>query len=162
VLPSVRVRLVDVPVALFHAAERHTNDLLREVALIAAASTDLGSGHLFGDLLATADAYAHRPAALHRRVADCVALAAAAGHDRVTVDLDADADVVDGAVAWHDLLREFDALSRHEQLLTLPAADDVVAFRSWYVRELVEQVRDGRAPRGWTRARSAVLAGAAG
>jgi hypothetical protein len=156
------VRLVDVPVALFHAADRHTNDLLREVALMAAARTDLGSGHLFGDLLATADAYAHRPAALHRRIADCVALADAAGHDRVTVDLDADSTVVDGAVAWHDLQRQFDELSRREQLLTLPADDDVAAFRAWYVQELVEQVRDGRAPRGWTRARKPVLAGAAG
>src|SRR3954454_21379242 len=48
---TVRVRLVDVPVALFCAAEQHANDLLREVALVAAARPDNGKGHLFAELL---------------------------------------------------------------------------------------------------------------
>jgi hypothetical protein len=160
VLPTTRVRLVDVPVALFLAAERHTDDLLREVALMAAAREDLTPGHLFSDLLATADAFAHRPAAVRQRIADCALLAQRAGQDRVTVELDADASAADAALAWEELVRTFDEMSRHEQLLTLPPGRDVAAFRAWYVRELVEQVRTGRAPVPWSPAQAGALAGA--
>jgi hypothetical protein len=152
VLSASRVRLLGVPVELFCAAERHTNDLLREVALMAAARADLEPGHLFSELLATADAYAHRPAAVRRAIADAVAAAQRAGLATVDVDLAADDLAADGALAWEELLRRFDAMSREEQLLTLPAGAEVAAFRGWYVRELVEQVRTGREPARWTYA----------
>jgi hypothetical protein len=161
VLPTVRVRLLDVPVALFCAAERHTNDLLREIALMAAARADLRPGHLFSEVLATADTYAHRPVAVRHRIAEAVTLAQSAGWDAVTVEVDADDNAAEGAIAWEELLQQFDDMSRDERLLTLPAARDVAAYRAWYVRELVEQVRTGRDPVSWTRARNATLAGAA-
>jgi len=66
VLPRARVRLDGVPVALFLAAEQHQNDLLREIALMAVATTGHESGHRYADLLAAADRYAHRPAAIRR------------------------------------------------------------------------------------------------
>jgi len=161
VLPRVRVRLVDVPVALFRAAEQHTNDLLREIALMAAARPDLGDGHLFTEMLGAADTYAHRPAAVRHRIAESVAVAQRQGWDAVTVDFDADALAADGALAWEELLQRFDAMSRDEQLLTLPAEPDLAAYRAWYVRELVEQVRSGREPVSWTDARERTMAGAA-
>lgn len=161
-LPSARVRLVDVPVALFLASERHQNDLLREIALMAAATEGLERGHQFADLLAAADRYAHRPAEVRRRIAECVALAARAGWDSVTVDVDADPDAADAAEAWEALQCRFDGMCRDEELLTLPADPDLVAYRHWYVTEVVEQVRTGRAPVGWTAARRDALAGAAG
>jgi hypothetical protein len=155
-----RVRLVDVPVALFCAAEQHTHDLLREVALIAAARPDLEAGHLFGEMLSTADTYANRPAAIRCRVTESVAAALANGWDTVTVDVEADETAAEGARAWEELLRRFDAMSRDEQLLTLPTEPEVAAYRAWYVRELVEQVRTGRSPASWLDARAGVLAGA--
>jgi hypothetical protein len=161
VLPKVRVRLVDVPVGLFCAAEQHTNDLLREIALMAAARPELGHGHLFTEMLSTADTYAHRPAAVRNRVAESVAVALRQGWDSVTVDFDADLDAADGALAWEELLQRFDAMSRDEQLLTLPADDELAAYRAWYVRELVEQVRTGRQPVSWEVVRDRTLAGAA-
>lgn len=160
-MPTVRVRLLDVPVALFSAADAHTHDLLREVALIAAARADTNTGHVFGDLLATVEAYA-QPAALHRRIAASVAIASRAGLDRVDVNLDADPAAADAALEWEDVLRRFDAMSRDDQLLTMPASPEVAAFRAWYVRELVEQIRTGREPVGWTDAPRDVLAAAAG
>ncbi len=161
-MPStVRVRLLDVPVALFTAAERHTNDLLREIALMAAARADLGPGHLFSELLAAADAYAHRPVAVRHRIAESVEVARRNGWDTVSVDVDADETAAAGARAWEELLRQFDDMSRDERLLTLPSAPEVAAYRAWYVRELVEQVQTGRAPVSWTRAREGALAGAA-
>jgi hypothetical protein len=156
VLPASRVRLLGVPVELFCAAERHTNDLLREVALMAAARADLEPGHLFSELLATADAYAHRPAAVRQAMTDAVAAALCAGQDVVDVELDADDLAADGALAWEELLRRFDTMSREEQLLTLPADAEIAAFRAWYVRELVEQVRAGREPVRWTSTRELV------
>ena len=159
-LPRVRVRLVDVPVALFCAAESHTNDLLREIALMAAARPDLGDG-LFTDMLATADTYAHRPAAVRHRIAESVALAQRQGWDSVTVDFDADALAADGALAWEELLQRFDAMSREERLLTLPADPELAAYRAWYVAELVEQVRTGREPVSWQAVRPQLMAGAA-
>jgi hypothetical protein len=152
VLPATRVRLVDVPVALFCAAEQHTADLLREIALMAAARPD--DGHLFTDILAAAETYAQRPAAIRSRIAEAVAAAQRAGRDRVSVDFDADTNAADGALAWEELLQRFDALSRDERLLTLPAAPELAAFRSWWVTELVEQVRAGRAPVPWDGART--------
>lgn len=160
-LPKVRVRLVDVPVSLFCAAEQHTNDLLREVALMAAARPDMAEGHVFSELLATADTYAHRPAAVRHRVAESVTVALRQGWPAVTVDVDADALAADAAVAWEELLRRFDAMSRDERLLTLPADPELAAYRAWYVRELVEQVRTGREPVSWEAVRSRTLAGAA-
>ncbi|HEU0131047.1 MAG TPA: hypothetical protein VFQ85_08660 [Mycobacteriales bacterium] len=155
-LPAKRVRLVGVPVALFLAAEQHTNDLLREIALMAAARP--GTGHLFSDTLSTAETYAHRPASVRDRIVESIGIAQRAGWDTVTVDVEADESAADGALAWEELLRRFDAMSRDERLLTLPADGELVAYRSWYVRELVEQVRTGRDPVPWARA--GVLAGA--
>jgi hypothetical protein len=156
------VRLVDVPVALFIASEQHTNDLLREIALMAAARPDSGSGHLYSDLLATADDFAHRPADVRHRIAESVAVAQHTGWDTVTVDLDADVTAADGALAWEELLRRFDTMSADEQLLTLPAGEELRAYRAWYVRELVEQVRTGRSPVSWERARHLAMAGSGG
>lgn len=160
-LPRVRVRLVDVPVALFCAAEQHANDLLREVALMAVARRDLEDGHLFTEILAAADRYAQRPAAVRHRIAESVAVAQRQGWDSVTVDFDADAEAADGALAWEELLQRFDGMSRDERLLTLPAAPELAAYRAWYVRELVEQVRTGREPVSWQAARTRDLASAA-
>lgn len=160
-LPKVRVRLVDVPVALFCAAEQHTNDLLREIALMAAARPDFDDGRLFTDMLATADTYAHRPAAVRNRIAESVAVAQRQGWDSVTVDFEADATAADGALAWEELLRRFDGMSRAERLLTLPADPELTAYRAWYVSELVEQVRTGREAVSWEDARTRSMAGAA-
>lgn len=161
-LPRAQVRLVDVPVALFLAAEQHQNDLLREIALMAAATSGLERGHRFADLLATADQYAHRPAAVRRRIADSVAVAVRAGWDAVTVDVEADEATAEGAIAWECLLRRFDVMSRDEELLTLPAGGELAAFRHWYVSEIVDQVRNGRAPVSWQVARADALAGVTG
>jgi nitric oxide synthase oxygenase domain/subunit len=156
----MRVRLVDVPVALFCAAEQHTNDLLREVALMAAGRSDLEVGHLFSEMLSSADAYAHRPAAVRQHLAEAVTLALSEGRESVTVDVQADAAAAEGARMWEELLRRFDAMSRDEQLLTLPADPEVTAYRAWYARELLEQVQTGRAPVSWQVARLDALAGA--
>lgn len=158
-LPKVRVRLVDVPVALFLASEQHTNDLLREIALMGAGQPEAGRGHQFSDLLATADTFAHNPASVRRRIADSVTLAKRSGWDSVTVDFDADATAADGALAWEELLQRFDVMSAQERLLTLPADSELRAYRAWYVRELVEQVRTGRTPVSWERARHLAMAG---
>lgn len=160
-LPRVRVRLVDVPVALFCAAEQHTNDLLREIALMTAARPDLVDGPLFAEMLGAADTYAHRPAAVRHRIAESVSVAQRQGWDSVTVDFDADALAADGALAWEELLQRFDTMSRQERLLTLPAEPELAAYRAWYVRELVEQVRNGREPVSWAAAHPRTMAGAA-
>jgi hypothetical protein len=153
------VRLVDVPVALFAASEQHTNDLLREIALMAAGRPGAGRGHQYSDLLTTTDRYAHRPAGARARIAESVALAQRSGWDSVTVDFDADASAADAALAWEELLVRFDAMSAEERLLTLPADPELRAYRAWYVRELVEQVRTGRLPVSWERARHLAMAG---
>lgn len=159
-LPRTQVRLVDVPVALFRASERHTNDLLREIALMAAARHELETGDLFSELLATADAYAHRPASIGNRVGEAVSVAERSGWDSVSVGFDADADAADGVLAWDELLRRFDSMSRNEELLTLPADPALLAFRAWYVSEIVEQVRTGRDAVAWADAHDRSLAGA--
>jgi hypothetical protein len=148
-----------VPVALFVASEQHTNDLLREIALMAAARPDSGLGHHYSEVLAGADSVAHRPASIRQRIAESVAVAQRSGWDSVTVDFDADTTAADGALAWEELLQRFDQMSTDEQLLTLPADAELRAYRSWYVRELVEQVRTGRSPVSWDRARHLAMAG---
>jgi hypothetical protein len=126
---------------------------------MAAARPESSGGHLYSDLLAAADTFAHRPADVRRRIAESVAVAQRSGWPNVTVDVDTDTTAADGALAWEELLQRFDDMSRDEQLLTLPADADLRAYRSWYVRELVEQVRTGRSPVSWDRARHLAMAG---
>lgn len=158
-LPKVRVRLVDVPVALFVASEQHTNDLLREIALMAAAHPDAGRGHHYSDVLRTADSFAHHPAGVRHRIAESISVAQRSGWDSITVDFEADAAAADAALAWEELLQRFDTMSLEERLLTLPADPELRTYRAWYVRELVEQVRTGRSPVSWERARHLAMAG---
>lgn len=155
-MSRVWVRLLDVPVALFAATDRHTSDLLREVALMVAARPDAESGQVFGDLLAGADPYVQGPVALHQRVAAAVLAAGLKGDQTVDVTVPAEDADAEAALAWDDLQRRFDTMSRNDLLLTLPADRRVVAFRTWYVREVVEQVRTGRAPQPWLADRALV------
>ena len=46
------------------------------------------------------------------------------------------------------MLDETDEFCRDGTLLTLQADDDVVAFRRWYLREVVDQIA-GRPARPW-------------
>lgn len=157
-MPTVRVRLVDVPVALYCATDQHASDLLREVALVAAARPDLGKGHLFTELLDAAEQEVLRPAA-RRRLQETVEAALHAGLPTITVELDADIRTADRALAWESMLQRFDTMSQEERLLTLPAEPMVRAYRAWYVTEVVEQIRTRRDPVPWTAAGSLAVAG---
>src|SRR5688572_4547541 len=126
---------------------------------MAAARPDAGRGRHYSDVLETADTFAHHPAGVRHRIAESVAVALRGGWESVTVDFDADAAAADAALAWEEMLQGFDTMSLEERLLTLPADAELRAYRAWYVRELVEQVRTGRSPVSWERARHLAMAG---
>ena len=74
--------------------------------------------------------------------------ALARGEDSLDIELHVPADVVGLAQRVEQLLDEADSFCRDGTLLTLEPARDVVAFRRWYIGELVGQLA-GEAPRPW-------------
>lgn len=72
--------------------------------------------------------------------------AAAAGAETVDFDVVVSDDIaakIDGVTAW---LRRVGSSIMRRQLLTLPASDDVMAYRRWYGEEIMRQLA-GRKPR---------------
>jgi hypothetical protein len=74
--------------------------------------------------------------------------ALARGEDSLDIELHVPADVVEVAQRVEQLLDEADAFCRDGTLLTLEPSEDVVAFRRWYIGELVGQLA-GEPPRPW-------------
>lgn len=147
----VDMRLLRVPLRLWLRAEEHTDDLLREFALIQAGQARPEPHHVPARLLELVEvltaAYADTSAAAEEQRNAGLAAGLA------TLDLTYPGVPMQvGAAASHigQLLDEADEYCRTSgQLLTLAAPPDLREFRVWFLGEFAAQAA-GSAPTAWT------------
>lgn len=139
--PRYTVVLGDVPTDLLLAAKAHVDNVVRELTLAASESS---SGHELGT-----------PAHLAQLVRDVVKgfaearqsikrqalLAAARGDERATLTLVVPASAAVAGERYLAGLDELDEYARAARLLTVESPPEHRAFRHWYVRSLLEQLR---------------------
>jgi hypothetical protein len=147
----LEVQLVGAPVRLWDRTSEHTNELMREFALLA-----IGQGSGLTDL--------HLPARLRRLVADLqerfvgvgdapraeLEAAFAAGQPTVDLTYQVPAEAGPACRDLRDLLAEADDYcAQGRRLITLVSPEDQRRFRDWYLGEFVRQCA-GSPPQPWT------------
>ncbi|MDP9436560.1 MAG: hypothetical protein M3P93_15735 [Actinomycetota bacterium] len=147
----VEVRLVQLPVQVWAAAQEHFDGLLREFALMTAeqGAESLGGLGVPARLLELVGRLQQQYAGTSD--VQRAALFAAAEAGRTTLDLTYRVPRSAAGACQHldAMLDEADEYCRAGQhLLTLAAPPDQVAFRKWYLSEFVAQIR-GAEPVPW-------------
>jgi len=145
------VRIVNVPMAVYILASEHGDELMRELALIAARSHSGGGPDasavpvrltgLVEELRARFSGFTLGPTS---------ALGEAAGRGDATIDVvyTLPREAGQAASDLGVLLDEADEFCRAGDLLTLSTPPEAVAFRRWFLGEFVRQV-DGHPPISW-------------
>lgn len=147
--PGREVRLVDVPVALYRAAQQHTDAVLRELVLMAEFEAAREPDGPMRRLFRRANEGFPDRLELTVRAAPDVDAAHARGDEHVTLVYTLPARLASSTEAWRLLLDELDALCRDGTMLSVPATPEVTAFATWWCGEFVRQLRDGAEPTPW-------------
>ncbi|GAB7190794.1 hypothetical protein NUM3379_15010 [Kineococcus sp. NUM-3379] len=145
----VDVRLLRLPLQERALFTRHLEGLLRELALVQiGAQRDPSS--LPARLLGLAHELDTTYAPFRTGPGEVMDAAEAAGHEHCDVVFPVPADTAPFLRRLRDALEEADALCRVDRhLLTLPAPQEVVAYRRWVLGEFLRQLTGGE-PRPWT------------
>jgi hypothetical protein len=149
---SVTVRLVGVPTELFLRSRQRTDDLVRELWLMALSDENGPRGRYYRQLVLAADAYSRRGAAVRQQVMTEVLAAQERGEATTDLAIDLPPEAVETALQWEQLLEEMDALCTRGELLTLASPPELARFHRWYSSEVVHQLRDGSEPVPFTSA----------
>lgn len=149
----VRVRVLGLPVDVYRRAAEHSDELLREFALIREATGD----HVPARLLAVMAELNERFGTFTEGPAAAVEDAVARGDSTIDIDYRVPSDAREAAIGLGELLDEADDFCRGGDLLTLATDAESLAFRRWFLEEFVLQI-EGQPPRPW----SAVIDGEAG
>jgi len=151
----VTVRLLELPVPMFAAAQQHSDELLREFQLMAGdhslqETPHHGSRPVPVRLLALVEAFGNSYGTFTGEAEARLADAVRSG-DSVLDELVYEVPTSAGAAAEQlgRMLDEADDFCRQgEHLLTLATPADQVAFRRWYLSEFARQI-NGEAPIRW-------------
>jgi hypothetical protein len=146
----IEIQLLDVPLELRSRSQQHSDELMREMTLVALQIED-GEGdvlpvrltQLAADVQANYGAFSNRP--------DEELDAATARGDKVHARVVYHVPPGIGPVARHiiDVLEETDQFCREgNYLLSLAAPPDIAAFRHWALEEFERQSQGGE-PRPW-------------
>lgn len=154
-IPLVGVRLLELPLDLQSRAQEHSDELTREMTLIAEQMRQQGdSGGLplrLVDLIATlTEQYSMFTVEQEHQIA------AALRARQETIDLDyrVPASAAEAATAVGAIFAEADEYCRAGQhLLTLATPPELVAYRNWYLQQFVDQIA-GADPVPWPHYRS--------
>ena len=133
------------PLRLGVRASEHYQAVLREFALLASSHP---SGSVPERMVVLTDELGRRYANNNAHEAERDA-ALARGEEILDIAVHVPVSVRDVSRTLDRMLDETDDFCRDGTLLTLAPADDVVAFRRWYLGELAAQL-DGSRPRPWT------------
>ncbi len=140
----IPVRILGLPLDVYQRASEHSDELLREFALIREDNSERVPDRLLSlmdELRARFGAFTAAPtSALHDALA----------RDEEQIDLVyvVPPEAADAAVRLGTLLDEADEFCRAGELLTLATVPEGVAFRRWFLEEFVSQI-GGRPPRPW-------------
>jgi len=148
----MEVHLLALPVRLAARSQQHFEELMREFVLIAA-------GHHRGDsdhevparLMTLVETLVQQFGAVagpaEERLADAIERGDEVIDDHV---LEVPAEAGPAAQALGDLIDEADEYCRRgKHLLTLATPTDCVAYRNWYLGQVISQIQ-GAAPIAWT------------
>ena len=150
--PLIEVHLLALPVRLAARSQQHFEELTREFVLIAAGQHQGHSEHAVPARLMTlvetlAQQFGAVAGPAEERLADAIDRGDQVIDDHV---LEVPAEAGPAAQALGDLLDEADEYCRRGQhLLTLATPADCVAYRNWYLGQVISQVQ-GAAPIAWT------------
>jgi hypothetical protein len=145
---AVQVHLLELPVPLAAAAREHFEGLSREFMLIASSSND--DQHVPARLMALVDTLTAQFAGINseadQRLEDAIDAGAERLEDHV-LELPPEASAA--SVALGDIIDEADEYCRQGQhLLTLATPPELVAYRHWYLGQVVDQLA-GQPPVAW-------------
>ncbi|HEX2273078.1 MAG TPA: SpoIIE family protein phosphatase [Acidimicrobiales bacterium] len=138
--PRIHVELGDVPTDLLLAAKSHVDNVVREFALASAGAEAGLTADLpphMATLLRAIDNFEEARLAIKHQALE----AARRGAPTTRLSLDLPASAADAAEEYARALDEIDAYCRASRMLTLETPPQHRAFRSWYIEELVTQLR---------------------
>lgn len=143
--PSVTVRIVDLPLAIYLAAQQHNDALMREFHWLIDRGARDGVPSRLVQLASEAHArFGAETAAIRAQVAAAVA----AGRDRFDLKVDLPRAARPIVTELAELLDEADAYCQSGDLLTLASPPDLRRFRTWYLDQVLGQLA-GRPPSPW-------------
>ncbi len=149
--PLHEVHLLALPVPLAARSQQHFEELVREFVLIAAGEEQGQSEHevparLMNLVHSLVQQYGAVAGPAEERLADAIDRGDQVIDDHV---LEVPAEAAPAAQALGDLIDEADEYCRRgEHLLTLATPADCVAYRRWYLSQVIAQV-GGAAPVAW-------------
>jgi hypothetical protein len=141
----VTVRILGLPLDVMQRSAEHSDELLREFALI----REEGSDHVPARLLALIEELRGRFGSFSEGPRQAMQDALDRGEKTIDLLYEVPATVAGAARQLGDLLDEADDFCRGGDLLTLATQPDGVAFRRWYLEEFQRQIA-GRPPRPWS------------
>lgn len=147
----VEVRLLGFPLDVYARVEEAHEGLLREFALI---SMSEPGRSVPARLVALTMDLQERYAGFTRGAREQRATAAARGDSTVDMVYEVPPEIGDAAARYDALLDEAVEYCRHGDLLTLAPPEEHLAFRRWFLREFVRQIR-GEPPVPWPAFRAA-------
>lgn len=141
----VQIRLLGFPLALHRRARQHHDELLREFSLIAMGDHD----GVPAQLLALTDELIARYSRESDVLKAQIDAAEARGDEVADLTLPIPPAAAPSVVALDDLLDQADEFCRSgDALLTLATPPELVAFRRWYLGQVVSQLA-GEPPVPW-------------
>ena len=157
VAPLYDVNLLALPVRLAARSQQHFDELMREFILIAAGHREGQSEHeVPARLMTLVETLVQQFGAAAGPAEELLADAIDRG-DQVIDDLvlEVPAEAGPAAQALGELIDEADEYCRRGQhLLTLATPADCVAYRNWYLRQVISQTQ-GAAPVAWPDSKEA-------
>jgi hypothetical protein len=129
------------------ASMEHQRELMREFSLIRL-SEDEAKVDLPARLLAVVERHRREYAALGLPQPAGIRDAIASGASTVDLEMELPSGAAAAARELLDTFAEADELCKRGELLTLPAPPEVVAFRAWFLGEIVCQLV-GERPQPW-------------
>ena len=141
----VRVSILGMPLAVMQRSSEHSDELLREFALIRGE----GSDHVPARLLALIEELRGRFGSFSEGPRQAMRAALERGDETIDLHYDVPPTVAAAARQLGDLLDEADEFCRSGDLLTLATQPEGLAFRHWYLEEFQRQI-DGLRPRPWS------------
>lgn len=141
----VTVRILGLPLDVMQRSSEHTDELLREFALI----REEGSEHVPARLLALVEELRGRFGSFSESARQAMLAAMERGDETIDLSYEVPPAVAAAARQLSTLLDEADDFCRAGELLTLATLPEGVAFRRWYLDEFQRQV-DGQPPRPWS------------
>ena len=141
----VTVRILGLPLDVMQRSAEHSDELLREFALI----REEGSEHVPARLLALVEELRGRFGSFSEGARQSMQAALERGEETIDLSYEVPPAVAAAARQLGALLDEADDFCRAGDLLTLATLPEGVAFRRWYLEEFQRQV-DGQPPRPWS------------